>query len=566
MRIRYLSVRNFRGISQLDWPIDRDINCLIGAGDSTKSTILCAIYYVFYPTWGLQINDADFYNQNVENPIEITATFTDIPTTLQVKYGHYLRGIRDNQVVDEPGENDEPALTLKLIIASDLEPQWIIFTERHEEDELPRFSQKDRQSLCVFKLGGFYDADFSWTKYSTLSRLSDQKESVRQAIRNVKAAPDTIPQELNTVAQSVQAAAVNMGVRAVSNFQAAVDTVALQDGKGAILLQDGDAPLRMKGNGTKRLIALGIQRKLTTQGSVITIDEIEAGLEPYRLRHLIREIREAHAANEISQMFATTHSAVGLVEFKISELVTVLCDSSSGIVTVKNLPDDDDLQRLIRSHDEALLGRKIIVGEGDTEYGFCVGLDQYWCSHDEEFFTYFGAVPTVSNGRSGSDGIDNAVANALKMHDLGYEVAILIDGDRNPGKITITELEKKGITVFRWPDGECIETIIFKEIDEPGFKRLLIEACRLSNEQRVLNELHQALPSTANIKTLVDINSITINQQVREKVGAIAREKAWFKTRDGGKMLGYFVAKSLPSLAGTVLNTRITAMKKWAKG
>ena len=43
MRIRHLAIRRFRGIRELDWSVRGQMICLIGQGDSTKSTILNAL-------------------------------------------------------------------------------------------------------------------------------------------------------------------------------------------------------------------------------------------------------------------------------------------------------------------------------------------------------------------------------------------------------------------------------------------------------------------------------------------------------------------------------------------
>ena len=62
MRIRHISIRNFRGIRKLDWSVpDNSIFCLIGRGDSTKSTILEALRRAFYPQWYLSFDDSDFF-------------------------------------------------------------------------------------------------------------------------------------------------------------------------------------------------------------------------------------------------------------------------------------------------------------------------------------------------------------------------------------------------------------------------------------------------------------------------------------------------------------------------
>ena len=61
MRIRHLRIRNFRGIRELDWAVpDQTLFCLVGRGDSTKSTILEALRRVFFSQWKLVFDDADF--------------------------------------------------------------------------------------------------------------------------------------------------------------------------------------------------------------------------------------------------------------------------------------------------------------------------------------------------------------------------------------------------------------------------------------------------------------------------------------------------------------------------
>ena len=42
-----LSLRNFRGLKEFDQVFDTGLTCIIGRGDSGKSTILDAINYVF---------------------------------------------------------------------------------------------------------------------------------------------------------------------------------------------------------------------------------------------------------------------------------------------------------------------------------------------------------------------------------------------------------------------------------------------------------------------------------------------------------------------------------------
>ena len=109
MRIANLEIHNFRGIKScnLDFPVESRVICLIGAGDSTKSTILKAIEWNLWPTWNLVACDNDFYNGDTNSPIIIRGTFTEIPDALlaEDKFGLYLRS---NGTELNPDVNDEP--------------------------------------------------------------------------------------------------------------------------------------------------------------------------------------------------------------------------------------------------------------------------------------------------------------------------------------------------------------------------------------------------------------------------------------------------------------------------
>ncbi|WP_455549883.1 AAA family ATPase, partial [Dryocola clanedunensis] len=55
-----LSVRNFRGISELEWTLKASpLCCLIGPGDSGKSTVLDAIEAALSSRW-YTFGEADF--------------------------------------------------------------------------------------------------------------------------------------------------------------------------------------------------------------------------------------------------------------------------------------------------------------------------------------------------------------------------------------------------------------------------------------------------------------------------------------------------------------------------
>lgn len=109
MRIRHIKVKNFRGIKQADltFPLSQRLICLIGPGDSTKSTVLIVIHYALWPNWNLTISSSDFYECNTEEPISIEVSFDEFPESFlkEQKYGLYLRGSWSADS-DEPTEND----------------------------------------------------------------------------------------------------------------------------------------------------------------------------------------------------------------------------------------------------------------------------------------------------------------------------------------------------------------------------------------------------------------------------------------------------------------------------
>lgn len=94
MKIYNLDIKNFRGIKAAKINLGKTITCLIGPGDSTKSTILDAIEYVLSPNWFILFDDTDFTFCDPSEPIKIQVTIGPVPDELisDNKYGLFLRG------------------------------------------------------------------------------------------------------------------------------------------------------------------------------------------------------------------------------------------------------------------------------------------------------------------------------------------------------------------------------------------------------------------------------------------------------------------------------------------
>ena len=134
MKIRHVKIENFRGARSLSWRVKGDFNCLTGAGDACKSTILTALDYALSPRSYLSFGDSDFFNPDVERDIVIQVTLADWDEESEVfkrffresKFGQFKRGLDDGGPLPEPQSKDNVAVSVSLRADKDLEPRWSV--------------------------------------------------------------------------------------------------------------------------------------------------------------------------------------------------------------------------------------------------------------------------------------------------------------------------------------------------------------------------------------------------------------------------------------------------------
>lgn len=83
-QVRHIHVKNFRVIKDLEWLPKPGLNCLIGPGDSGKSTVLDAIDLALGARRSYPFTDADFFNLDTTNPIEIWVTLGALSDELKI--------------------------------------------------------------------------------------------------------------------------------------------------------------------------------------------------------------------------------------------------------------------------------------------------------------------------------------------------------------------------------------------------------------------------------------------------------------------------------------------------
>lgn len=459
--IRILSIKNFRCIKELRWFPQMGINCLIGPGDTGKSTILDAIDYCIGAKRNLIISDTDFYNSNIHEPIQITITLGLLEDNLMELdlYGLYLRGYDASQkkIIDEPGKGVETVLTLRLVIESDLEPQWSLISKRAIElDQSRNLNWKDRLDISPARLGVYTDNHLGWKRGSILHKLSEDKIDTSTALTDISRElrekfGSQANEQLENTLSIVNSIANELGISIGSSVQAQIDSNSLSLNNGTISLHDeNNIPLNKLGLGSIRMLITKLQRMISKSSSIILIDELEYGLEPHRILMLLKTLRPKENSN--IQVFITTHSPVVVRELSGNELmITRRTKSSHTIIKAGN---EDLIQGTIRIYAEALLSPKILVCEGASEVGLIKGVDAYYYQTNEESILSYGT--TLIDG-----GGDSALKRALALQSLGYKVALFRDCDVKIDEEKEEEFKGNNGTIITWRDGNCLEDELF---------------------------------------------------------------------------------------------------------
>jgi len=549
----------------MEWALpDKLLFCLIGRGDSTKSTILEALRRVFYPQWNLAFDDADFYECKPENKISIEVVLGDLPEEFRDlgSYGHCLCGWNQETLCrhDEPGDGLEDALRTRLVVGDDLEPSWRVI--RHGEDEGVPFKTNDRAQAAVSLIGAVSDRHLTWSRGSLLNQLTEAENissSLAEAGRAAKAALEARRNEnltkFDEVARTAEKTARTLGVHVASSYKAHLDSDAINVGIGGLALHDGEMPLRQLGLGSKRMLTTGLQKNNLRVPHITLFDEVEIGLEPHRIARLVHHLKE----DTTGQYFLTTHSPVVLRELTVDDLHIVHSrDGRTEIIAANKAAISESIQGKIRSGAEAFLAPKIIVCEGATEAGFLRGLDGYWVSKAKNSFAYQGVALFDANGA----GKIREIAEGLR--DLSYDVSVLADSDQ-PGQFSDADADRlraKGVTVTAWDEAMCIERRVFSDLPWPGVIAAFEAACTIrGNRNQVLDQVQSKYGRQ------FDRNyaAWTDGRQLREALGKAAKDSKWFKRQSSAQEWAAAICGYLDdaAISNTDLVRKLDVMRDW---
>lgn len=550
MRIRHIRVNNFRGIKHADltFPSTQRLICLIGSGDSTKSTILAAINYALWPNWNLTISSSDFYECNTEEAICIEVSFDEFPTSFlkEQKYGFYLRGSWSAEF-DEPTKTD-CFLTARLEIDDSFEPRWSIICNRLESKA---FSTADRQLISPGMIGIDFSQNLNWGQGSALAKYVDPRETIKKNLSIIEAESRKIGDysELDAIAPIIGSVADGYGVSIEGKLNNKV-SLKSKNVLSTIELFEGNKPFNQRGYGSKKLINLGLQVGNSDKASVLLIDEIEIGLEPYRQKNLLHKLKK----EKDGQVIFTTHSTVVLAELDISQLLLV--NSLDGITSFQVIANEDvvlnsRMQGMLRRIPDAFLTPRILVCEGITEVGFIRSLDEK--IQDKEEYYMASRCVSYADGKGGAE----ALAVAERFFDLGFDVAVLVDNDRPEDKEKKELLLSKGIHIFSWEEGKCIETALLPLLSKEAFGKLLLWDSE--KKDATWDELIKEGYAAERYSFKDDLGNADL-----PKVAKICSKKEFFKRVAGGEALGKAIFENWGHISHVEEAAKtINAIVKW---
>lgn len=529
-RIRQINVRNFRALKEFGWCPSPGFNCIIGPGDSGKSTILDSIDIALGARRSYTFTDADFFQSNTSLPIEIWVTLGDLPDELKSieSYGYFLRGFNEANLTirDEPEVGDEVVITIKVTVNQDLDPDWSLYSDRAAAEGIERrLVWKHRELLSSARLGESANYHLAWGSRSILNKFSEQSLDVNSTLAQISRDARTAfaanqPGNIGSVLTSVKSIADSLGVN-LGALQAQLDVKGISLSSGAVALHDEDnTPLRQLGSGSTRLLISGLHKAASSAG-ILLVDEAEHGLEPYRISRLLNELGSKSENLPTKQVFITTHSPYVLRELKADQLNVLRTDLTPEIWSQKiyHLNSGNNQQAALRACAEAFFCKKVIICEGKTEIGLIRGFDLYGQDN--------AGKSIYANGVYCADGGgDNLFSRAHVFVSLGYPVAIFKDSDKTAEHSTATQLAiNAGIRVYEWGQNCAVEDAIFNFCPASTINSLI----NIAIERKGYDSVNGTVLAKSGNQYGIDRCLNQFEEGMRDVLARAAKDKSWYK-------------------------------------
>lgn len=570
--IRKLLIRHYRGIEKLDWSPAPGMNVILGGGDVGKTTVLDAIALLLSPTNATIVSEADYGNRDSTQELVIEAVMhipasSEISTQRSFAWPWAWNG--ENAVTptakadgaDDMPTPDDPVYRIRVRGTRELELVWEIV---QPHDEADHFSVALRRKIGLVRLSADErnDRDLRLVYGSALDRLLADT-ALRSRIGKQVAELD-LHASLNENGKSVIAAldqrlsgaalpsALKLGLTTSQGLSIGA-LIGLLAEKNKVSL-----PLSSWGAGTRRMAALEIASSTEKDASVVIIDEIERGLEPYRLRKLINNLHTA-----AHQTFITTHSPVAISCASAAHLWYLDTSGHMGALPYAQISAQQ------RREPETFLAKLAVIAEGPTEVGFLHYL-----------LTAAFKTDPLDYGVRVCDGQGNSATLELleTLSSSGLAFAGLADNEgTHSGRWKVVK-DALGDRLYQWPVGCTEENVIAKiptdrvigllKDAEGNFhgQRLRTMAVRLGIQDKQLPAIEAALAAKGkSLRQL--INDASTGNKEGAPPGDEKEWKShgrdWFKSEKGGRELAEKMVSlgAWPSIHPVVLPLINTILK-----
>ena len=540
--LRRLSIAKYKGIHSLVWKPRDKLNLVIGGGDSGKSTLLDAIGLLFHPSNSKNLIGSDYYNRKIEEGFEIEAVIS-VSDDFEFSSGSKMfwpwewDGENSIQpVIDEEDTHEiqQPVYRVVVSGSSDLELKWGVIQPDGSRDH---FSVGARRQVGLVSLTSEdnHDRDLRFVYGSALDRLLSDGNLRAKVLSEVSemSFTDQLSEESKKALTSLdETFAKQLLPTNLSLGMTGGQGISIGSLLGLFSEKDGiSLPLSRWGSGTKRIASLYLSQAVQNESSVALIDELERGLEPYRLRKFMGMLTDSQA-----QCFITTHSPIALGLLGSGSLWYL--DSRQNI---GELPFDKTQAQLKRDP-ETFLSKVAVIVEGETEQGFVTAVLEKLLGCDP-----LNVGVRVANGQGDNQLL--ALLEALQGANLCF--CGFADNDSgNSGRWNKLK-GKMGARLYQW-DAGCIETNILPLVpdekieillqDEDGHwdgDRLRTIADRLDAECKDFEALlEQCNDDRGRLKQLIieaatgDATTVDEEDKTKRKTWKKHSQK-WFKRADG---------------------------------
>lgn len=530
MQIRRLTIHRYRGIESFTWQPGGGINCLVGPGDSFKSTVLAAISLLLAPYPLGPCSEFDYYRRRIPDGFEIEAYIgnLDLQSLGTEQRLPPLYGWRNEAAVALPEGDAEPVLRCRVRGNSDLELIYELPIEGGSADQSSPFSSALRRKLMLARLAGEERAsrDLRLGIGSLLDRhlkTTDMRASVHSTIADAAASmeiPLTAQTALEAIRQTFQLSGLPSDLRLglmPTQGNALVGMVTLMFGSNVAEA----IPIANSGSGTKQMALLSLSSALVGAAPILVIDEPERGLEPHRQRSVVKKLSEL--AGREGQVFLTTHSGAILESLPPDSIWRM----RRGMEPYRF--EGGALNRVLKSDPEAFFAPTPILCEGATEMGLLDDL-----------------LPRALGRELDACGIHlvdgNGQPNALDIADAFIDANIGCAGffDNETSYSGRRDRIAGQRIAMIWQDVINIEDAVCKWLSIDGLFELIAAASAATEiEPRYLeDQVYELIPIDARNGSARDLRTANYPEQIlRAAFFTAMTRRAWFKRREAGRIL-----------------------------